>query len=93
MRRIAIRPRPIAIVLSSGATLGSLYVFNLWLLRGANHLALVAAAVLVLFAAAILHDTGVKAKAITITVGTVAVLVGLYVLVLWVSLRNWKPEW
>ena len=36
---------------------------------------------------------GVKTRGLVIAAGIVAALAGLYVLILWLSLRSWQPEW
>jgi mannose/fructose/N-acetylgalactosamine-specific phosphotransferase system component IIC len=79
--------------LGTGGVLGGVYAFFVWLVRGGSSLAPVAAATLVAAALVILHDSGVRTRRILISVAITAALAGLYVLILWLSLRNWQPEW
>ena len=86
--------RRLAIVLSSGALLGSMSVCSLQLLRAPSPLQFAAGAALMTFAIAVLHDGGVKPRTIAIAVGVIPALLGLYLLIAWLSLRNWDgPEW
>ena len=91
MRRSGIRVT--ARALSSGAILGGVYVFYVWLVDGGSPLAPVAAAALVTAALVVLRDSGARTRRIVIVVGVTAALAGVYVLILWLSLRNWQPEW
>ena len=86
--------RGLAIALSSAAIFGSLYLFIAGFQRGPHPVALIAATVCVAAAAVILHRSGMKPRTIAIAVGAVPMLLGLYVLLLWLSLRNWDgPRW
>ena len=94
MRRSSIQPRAVGIVLSSGGILGCLYVLERAVSRDTDPFAIGAGSVLFLVAIAILHDSGVKTMTIAISVAVIPVLVGVYLLVIWLSLRNWEgPAW
>jgi hypothetical protein len=82
-------PRTIGSVLGSSGIAGSLLVLNVGLVRG-EPLAIAASGVLLLVSIAILHDTGAKVMALAIIMASTPVLVGLYLLLLWLSLRNWE---
>jgi hypothetical protein len=62
--------------------------------RDTDPFAIGAGSFLLLVASVILHDTGMRTKTIVIGVVALPVLTGVYVLLLWLSLRSWDgPAW
>ena len=90
----SIQLRAVGIVLSSGGILGCLYVLARALSRNTDPFAIGAGFVLFLVAIAILHDSGLKTTTIAISVSVMTALIGICLLVLWLSIRSWAgPTW
>ena len=94
MRRSSIQPRAVGTVVGLGGILGCLYVLERAVSRDTDPFAIGAGFVLFIVAIAILHDSGLKTMTIAISLAVIPVLIGVYLLVIWLSLRNWDgPTW
>ncbi len=94
MRRSSIQPSTVGTVLGAGGILGCLYVLARAVSRDTDPFAIGAGSVLFITGIAILHDSRLKTRTIAISIAVIAVPIGLYLLVFWLSLRNWDgPSW